>query len=314
MLDKISGVFFFCNDQRLTKGDFCRIPKAPAVKSKWLEAIDLENIPKTAKVCSLHFKDSDWSPNCSKRRRLKLNAVPFRTKGIPHVIESSEALTISNTIEYSGQGLLIDNTDIEMSSMMGNDIGFSQPIGDSITGPMIHNCNGIVDGSRQIEYEASIDMDENGVFENFYEDPYGASIAPAYSNEDDGSEELLDGETSFMISGISEQNPDESTIASNTESGPLLEDLEHTTKRSSLVKRNLLRITREDFVDDLCWQKYEKHVIKKNKLISCLRSQINRLKRTKTSLQAKKNEESIRKTDVTNKWAFGLLQTDEVSL
>ncbi|XP_028048274.2 THAP domain-containing protein 2 [Monomorium pharaonis] len=60
------------------KFSFHLFPRDVEKRNKWLKALNLENYnpPKTAAVCSAHFKEKNYVQNCSFRK-LKEDAVPY---------------------------------------------------------------------------------------------------------------------------------------------------------------------------------------------------------------------------------------------
>uniref|UniRef100_A0A131YHE8 THAP-type domain-containing protein n=1 Tax=Rhipicephalus appendiculatus TaxID=34631 RepID=A0A131YHE8_RHIAP len=58
---------------------FHTLPASAARKRVWEEAIGCSSLPYSARVCSAHFLDSDYLPQCGNRRlvnRLRWTAVP----------------------------------------------------------------------------------------------------------------------------------------------------------------------------------------------------------------------------------------------
>jgi len=56
---------------------FCRFPKDKDKRSKWLQAINRNNVPRCAQLCSNHFKPSDYQETIyGLRSSLKKTAIP----------------------------------------------------------------------------------------------------------------------------------------------------------------------------------------------------------------------------------------------
>lgn len=54
----------------------CRFPTDKDIKSKWLQAININEVSQCARLCSNHFKPSDYVETICGKLSLKKTAIP----------------------------------------------------------------------------------------------------------------------------------------------------------------------------------------------------------------------------------------------
>ena len=80
------------------------MPKDVVNRQKWISALKLHesDIPKSFRICSLHFTDTSYATIGTKRRRLRNDAVPI-------LLESTDATDVREHLDSSGANTSVES-------------------------------------------------------------------------------------------------------------------------------------------------------------------------------------------------------------
>ncbi|XP_032674689.1 THAP domain-containing protein 6-like [Odontomachus brunneus] len=89
---------------------FHRIPKDPEKRTKWLNIMQLNNmnIPKNAKLCSLHFAESDFDRTYVNCVRIRPDVIPSKTTnkiGASYKKQKDEEISEEINEEINGENI-----------------------------------------------------------------------------------------------------------------------------------------------------------------------------------------------------------------